>query len=1119
VNDIDISTFILVFAVQQHWRVVGPAMLHLTVYVYIISFVLLFPQSIATLIDGSVRMDSRVDLASFVPLRTSSSNVQNDCPDDSGGSDSAQEREAMFDLYSSLNMNWSPLSKSWGNRHTSICTWEHVHCTPTCRVFVLLIPQFNLTGSLPASISAFQSIYSFDVSFNQIYGSIPSLSSWHQLQYLSLNNNFFSGPLPDFSDLAALLQFDCSQNALSGSVPSSLVSLRTLQFAALHHNNFSGTLPPNFSSATSLVVFHVGSNQIAGTIPPSLFTSPILGAVVLTENQFVSSIPIELRQSVRIRAIDFSRNAFSGELQDIFDDLPELLYLDLSHNQLSGILPEFRNSRQVISCIVGFNAFTKLPVSWITAAINQTERECRVPSNYMPTLSQFDCSHCRLTDNLPTVLMLFSSFPALSQLQLSFAFDLSVSATNVNWFEVFSMKLCASVDPIEFTRSWFSSLNYLDLSGNNVYATFPAKKAFFGNVTALLVLSLASNPHISGSIDDDWSSLLQIDVRDTSIQSLPSFIQQSFAIPVPRFNNSVWCPQLIGQRNQVLMINDDFQAYANCKCAPGFAGISPLCTACPPGTYREGNFSDPYCVPCKEGYFARSSGLSTCTVASDGEYVDSDRTSSYPCPSTHAYCAGGLLLGVENYWIDGSNYSVSRGPVTNQILPCTKRRCSTTQNSVKKAKAIPSVAAWCSANRFGSLDSPASANVDTLIAEYYSNIACGRCLPGFSEISGQCIVCEQYHIGYLVLGWFVSLLVVFFLRRTSQATNRGTIQIFSFYTSVVRQLSPTSLVALIVSWLDLRLTDGGSAVCIFPVTSSIEVEVWLMIALAVTWLNVLVAMFLESMYRRQQDPQDNDHLPDLKLVYLRTFMVVVTISISSAIDTAISVLQSFYVPSLQTYRIVEYPDVDTSSSLYFPFFTLGLCLCIEYFMYLLVVLGMLRFGSNESRHPMLAEAIHIWKDAYKVEFQLWAEVYVIIRRVIFLLLTRFLMSSSSKMAAVNSVLLILVVVAMQFRLYQHSDDNNLEIFLLCNLVIFASFVETNDSSRVWVPVLSLLSALGAFIVALIRQHAICTRLFDFVTPKHDRGVNDVDGDARVMMDLNQLAQDSDYSSLHDDASL
>ncbi|XP_051114369.1 pollen receptor-like kinase 3 [Andrographis paniculata] len=116
-----------------------------------------------------------------------------------------------------------------------------------------------------------------------------------------------------------------------------LTNLATLRVLSLENNSFSGAVP-EFNRLGSLKSLFLGGNAFSGEIPPAYFDSMrSLKRVHLSRNKFVGKIPDSLIRIASLREVLLERNEFAGPIPSF--DQKSLETIDLSYNKLRGEIP------------------------------------------------------------------------------------------------------------------------------------------------------------------------------------------------------------------------------------------------------------------------------------------------------------------------------------------------------------------------------------------------------------------------------------------------------------------------------------------------------------------------------------------------------------------------------------------------------------------------------------------------------------------------------------------------------------------------------------------------------------------------------------------------------------
>ncbi|QCE15392.1 protein brassinosteroid insensitive 1 [Vigna unguiculata] len=164
---------------------------------------------------------------------------------------------------------------NWKNDSASICmSWVGVTCNSNgTRVIGLHLPGMGLTGTIQEnSIGKLDALRVLSLHSNGLRGNLPSnILSIPSLQFVYLQHNNFSGAIPSPVSLK-LFAFDISFNSFSGSIPPTFQNLRRLTWLYLQNNSISGAVPD--FNLPSLKHLNLSYNNFNGSIPNSIKTFP-----------------------------------------------------------------------------------------------------------------------------------------------------------------------------------------------------------------------------------------------------------------------------------------------------------------------------------------------------------------------------------------------------------------------------------------------------------------------------------------------------------------------------------------------------------------------------------------------------------------------------------------------------------------------------------------------------------------------------------------------------------------------------------------------------------------------------------------------------------------------------
>ncbi|XP_075509617.1 pollen receptor-like kinase 3 [Primulina tabacum] len=119
---------------------------------------------------------------------------------------------------------------------------------------------------------------------------VESLGNLESLRAISLENNSFSGPIPDFNRLTSLKSLFLSGNQFSGEIPPGFFdNMGLLKKVELARNNFSGTIPESLTKLKNLIDLKLQNNEFSGSIPS--FAQDSLVLIDLSHNKLQGEIP------------------------------------------------------------------------------------------------------------------------------------------------------------------------------------------------------------------------------------------------------------------------------------------------------------------------------------------------------------------------------------------------------------------------------------------------------------------------------------------------------------------------------------------------------------------------------------------------------------------------------------------------------------------------------------------------------------------------------------------------------------------------------------------------------------------------------------------------------------
>uniref|UniRef100_A0ACD5XL11 Uncharacterized protein n=1 Tax=Avena sativa TaxID=4498 RepID=A0ACD5XL11_AVESA len=247
----------------------------------------------------------------------------------------------------------------------------------------------------------FDSLEVFDASYNALTGNIPSFNFMISLKVLRLQNNNFSGSVPEalFRETSMVLtELDLSCNQLTG--PVRRVTSVNLKYLNLSCNSLEGTLPITFGSCS---VVDLSRNMLSGNLSVVRTWGDYVEMIDLSSNRLTGTWPDESTQFLRLTSLRVSNNLLTGELPTVLGTYPELIAMDLSLNQLHGPLPKNLFTAVKLTYLnLSGNSFTgALPLS-SSVTNNSTSIDLSVLPVQSSNLSSVDLSNNSFSGSLPS---------------------------------------------------------------------------------------------------------------------------------------------------------------------------------------------------------------------------------------------------------------------------------------------------------------------------------------------------------------------------------------------------------------------------------------------------------------------------------------------------------------------------------------------------------------------------------------------------------------------------------------------------------------------------------------------------------------------------------------------
>lgn len=228
------------------------------------------------------------------------------------------DRAVLMELYRRTGGdNWKN-NENWGTS-ADLSTWKGVSVTEQGRVRILNLSGNQLSGQIPGCLGLLSELTSLQLYNNQLSGAIPdSLFMLEKLTTLGLYKNQLTGSISEnIGHLTRLTTLNLYQNQLSGS-PSAVTQLTTLNDLNIQDNAFSGNIPDDIGRLTRLRTLNLSKNQFSGNIPSGISELSHLTTLNLSENNLTGNLPAGIALIESLRTLIVNGNRLSGTISAAF---------------------------------------------------------------------------------------------------------------------------------------------------------------------------------------------------------------------------------------------------------------------------------------------------------------------------------------------------------------------------------------------------------------------------------------------------------------------------------------------------------------------------------------------------------------------------------------------------------------------------------------------------------------------------------------------------------------------------------------------------------------------------------------------------------------------------------
>ncbi|KAK7858399.1 putative leucine-rich repeat receptor-like serine/threonine-protein kinase [Quercus suber] len=220
----------------------------------------------------------------------------------------------------------------------------------------------DLDGMLPPSLVKLPSLKKIDLTRNYLSGTIPPEWASTKLEYLSVNVNNLSGPIPSYlGNISTLTYMNIENNLFSGNLPPQLGDLVNLENLILSANNLTGEIPVALTNLTKLRELRINSNNFIGRIPDFFQSWKQLQELEIQASGLEGPIPSSISVLSNLTGLRISDLIGNGSEFPPLNNMTSMKRLFLTNNLLSGHIPNWIPSRDSgFQIDVSYNNFSEI---------------------------------------------------------------------------------------------------------------------------------------------------------------------------------------------------------------------------------------------------------------------------------------------------------------------------------------------------------------------------------------------------------------------------------------------------------------------------------------------------------------------------------------------------------------------------------------------------------------------------------------------------------------------------------------------------------------------------------------------------------------------------------------